>query len=433
MMAGYTEPSERGKEMKIAILTTFMEFNPGYSLTGIVKDQIDMLARYGHEVDLYVNEQYHGESFGDKAELKKLMPFAHLKDYASRTHLSEDHKDTVAKMTEMLLQNMEQYDVIFTHDIVFTGWNMPYALGVMEASQSLPTTRWLHWIHSIPSVSRDWWRIQEYGPKHRLVYPNKSDKIRVAEQFVGYPSHIEVIPHIKDMRTWFEFAPETCEFIDEYPGVMQSHVVQILPASVDRMKAKRVKEVILLFSRLKQKGLSVCLVVANQWATTKTQKEDVNQLLKIAKRNGLIPGEEVVFTSNFQSPRYETGIPRRMLRELFQLSNLFVFPTREESFGLVVPEASLSGGVLMVLNKSLQQQIEISGYTTMYVDFGSFHNNFEPGCGWDKYLNDVASLITHRMQNNESVLCKTYMRMTYNMDVLYLRHYEPLMVMSASW
>jgi len=159
----------------------------------------------------------------------------------------------------------------------------------------------------------------------------------------------------------------------------------------------------------------------------------VEHHLKIARRNGLKINEEVIFTSEFQSPKYDTGISKRMLRELFQLSNLFVFPTREESFGLVVPEASLSGGVLLVLNKSLDQQVEISGYTTMYVDFGSFHNNFEPACGWDKYLEDVAALISYRIQHNESVVSKTFMRMRYNMDWMYLQYYEPAMVGSQTW
>jgi glycosyltransferase involved in cell wall biosynthesis len=419
--------------MKVAILTTFMEFNPGYSLTGIVKDQIDMLLRYKHDVDLFVNEQYHGESFDDKVGLKKLIPFAHLKDYKSRSELSSDHRLVVDKMADMLVEEMPKYDIIFTHDLVFTGWNLPYALGILEAARLVEKPSWLHWIHSIPSLNRDWWHIQEYGPKHKIVYPNKTDQTRVAEQYCGYPDNVVVIPHIKDMRTWFEFAPETCEFIDEYPGVMQNQIVQILPASVDRLTSKRVKEVILLFSRLKQKNLSVCLVIANQWATGTQQKQDVDHFMKIAKRNGLIPHEEVIFTSYFQSPKYDTGIPRRMLRELFQLSNLFVFPTREESFGLVVPEASLSGGVMMVLNKSLQQQIEISGCNTMYADFGSFHCNFEPGCGWDKYLTDIATLILRRMQLNESIVTKTFMRMTYNMDTIFLNYYEPVMVESKLW
>ena len=421
--------------MKIAILTTFMEFNSGYSLTGIVQDQVAMLAKYGHQVDLFVNERYHGESFdgSPNVTLKKLIPFAHLIDYQSRAALSTEHVLVVEKTIAMLEKELPQYDVVFTHDLVFQGWHMPYALAIMKVARLVEGPAWLHWIHSVPSRLSDWWNISEYGSRHRLVFPNKTDQIRVAEQYRGQPWQVEVIPHIKDLRSWFDFAPETCEFIDAHPGVMQSQIVQILPASVDRLASKRVNEVILTFAKLKQRNLSVCLVVANQWTTQAKQKQEVQRYLDIAYRTGLKPMEEVIFTSEFQSPKYDAGIPKRMVRELFQCSNLFLSPTREESFGLVVPEASLAGGVLLVLNKSLQSQIEISGSTALYLDFGSFHNNFEPGAGWDAYLRDVASLISWRLEHNESVLSKTFMRMTYNMDSIFLKYYEPIMVGSRTW
>ena len=92
--------------MKVAILTTFMEFNPGYSLTGIVKDQITMLLKYNHEVHLYVNEQYHGnENFSNSPnfQLHKKIPFAHLVDYRSKDNLSLEHEKIVNQMLELIL------------------------------------------------------------------------------------------------------------------------------------------------------------------------------------------------------------------------------------------------------------------------------------------------------------------------------------------
>ena len=419
--------------MKIAILTNFTDFNPGYSLTGIVQDQVRMLKEHGHEVHLFVSEKCNKKSFPAELDLEMKVPFGHLVDYHSRSELTKDHEMLVKSVRAMIINELPSYDMVFTHDWVFTGWNLPYALGIIDASrdEAIKNVRWLHWIHSIPTSGYDWWSIREYGPKHRLVYPNKSDSIRVAEAYRGFPKDVRVVPHIKDLRSWFDFSEETCKFINQYPGVMHADIVQILPASVDRLEAKRVREVILLFKHLKSMGRSVCLVIANQWATTKTHKESIMHYKKIAHRNGLVPDEEVIFTSDF-GKQYEVGIGKRMLRELFQCSNLFIFPTREETFGLVIPEASLAGGVMMVLNKSLQMQIEISGFNCLYFDFGSYCHHFTAN-DENAYFKDIAMLTLGRMQRDEAIAMKTFMRQRYNWDYLHDNYYAPIMSESEIW
>lgn len=411
--------------MKIAILTNFMEFQPGYSLTGIVKDQVDMLMKNGHDVHLFVNSDYNGESFDDKVTLHKKVPFTHLTDYKSEKEISQEHHEIVEQTRVMLVQELKDFDFAFTHDFVFTGWFMIYGRGCRFATPELPNLNWLHWIHSVPSVMSDWWAIQAYGPNHKLVFPNETDRLRVAEQYRGAIADVRTIPHIKDLRTFFDFSDDTCRFIDKYPAVMQANIIQILPASVDRLSAKRVKEVTTIFSEIKKHGNSVCLVIACQWATGRQQKEDVNFYRKHAVKVGLIDQKEIIFTSDFETPKYDVGVPKHMIRELFMCSNLFIFPTKEESFGLVVPEASLAGGVYMVLNKSLQMQTEISGNACLYFDFGSHSQNFTPpGPG---YWKDIAKIVMGRMAQNESIMTKTFMRKRYNMDNLYQNYYEPIM------
>lgn len=411
--------------MKIAILTNFLEFQPGYSLTGIVKDQVTMLHKYGHEVHLFVNEKYHGEPF-ENAYMHCKIPFAHLTDYQSKRELSLDHKATVKATASVLRNELVGFDFAFTHDFIFTGWFLPYGLGCREAGKYLPDTYWLHWIHSIPTAGRDWWRIQWYGRQHKIIYPNETDRVRVAEQYHGAVDDVRVIPHIKDLRSWFDFDPETIEFLDWCPEIMQSDIVQVYPASVDRLEAKRVREVILILAKLKDMGVSVCLVLANQWATGTQQKQDIDRYKRIATRNGLRVGREVVFSSEFKSGKYEVGLPKRILRELSQCANLFIFPTREESFGLVLPEAILSGGVLPIINRSLTMQLEVSGFTTLGFDFGSYNNKIEhPNEG--NFLQGVAMIILGRMQQNESIMAKTFVRKRYNWDNIYNRFYAPIM------
>jgi len=424
--------------MKIGIITTFMEFNPGYSLTGIVRDQVTMLTRHGHDVHLFVNEQYNGTNFpqpqaaGSGAlEIRNVVPFAHLKDYQSKADITDAHLKTAEKTVQVMAQALQGFDAVFTHDIVFTGWNLPYCLGCLAASRHLPGLPWLHWIHSVPSAGRDWWVIQDYGPQHRLIYPNAADRIRVAEQYRGQIDHVRVIPHIKDLRSWFDFHADTCWLIDRVPGIMQADVVQVLPASVDRLTAKRVREVILIFSHIKRFDRSVCLVVANQWATTRQHKETLDGYKAIAAKAGLKVGEELVFTSDMK-PQWEVGISQQMVRELFQCSNLFIFPTREESFGLVVPEAALAGGVLQVLNRSLDMQVEISGGQAIYFDFGSYHRTHNV-VNEEKYNQDIALICLARMAQDEAIRSKTFMRQHYNWDSLWWQYYNPLLVEAKTW
>lgn len=419
---------------RIALLTNFQEMNPGYSLTGIVKDQARMLTRHGHEVHLFVNDQYHGEGFSDDVTLRKQIPFTHLKDYKTRKDLTNEHKMTVQGTAKMLKAELKEFDFAFSHDFVFTGWFMPYGLGCMEAGYELPNIRWLHWLHSVPSVFSDWWNIREYGPRHKLVFPNEIDRLRVAENYRGEISDVRVIPHIKDLRSWFDFGEDTCSFIDDFPGVMQSDIVKVYPASSDRLHAKGIKEIILILSKIKQRGFSVFCVIANQWATGKMPKQDIEHYKKMANRNGLKMNTDFVFTSEwgYEKRMYENGIPKKMLRELFQCSNLFIFPTREESFGLVAPEAALAGGVLMVLNKSLSMMFEVMGFTGLYMDFGSYHQAFKPE-DEGKYFEDVASIILGRMKQNEAISSKTFVRKKYNWDSLYLNFYQPVMAEAVTW
>ena len=427
------------KGLSIAILTNHMEMNPGFSLTGIIEDQIRMLHEYGHDVHLYVNSGYNDKTWPispdieGKFTLHKKIPFAHLIDYKSEGDVTEEHKDIIHKTKTMLIEEMQDVDVIFTHDFIFQGWFMIYGMAVKQAAFHLEKPRWLHWIHSIPTAHSDWWNIRSYGEKHRIVYPNRTDRILVAEQYRGEMSHVRTIKHIKDLRSWEEFGTASIEFIKKYPALMKADVVQVYPAAADRLKAKRVMTVMNIFAKIKQKGYSVCLVIANQWATTKQHKENIDNYKRAGSAMGLNPGEDLIFTSEFQPPIYEVGIPKRFLREISKCANLFIFPTREETFGLVLPEAVL-GGVLCVLNKSLAMMEEVGGGSScgLYFDFGSYHAGHTVADS-ERYYNDIAFVILGRMKENEALTAKTLHRQKYNWNTVYEQDYLPVMAERMNW
>ncbi|MEW6265765.1 MAG: hypothetical protein AB1641_22050 [Thermodesulfobacteriota bacterium] len=444
--------------MKIAIITSFSYFNPGYSLTGIVLDQAHMLAAHGHEVVILCQEQADLRGYDAPYLIRPILPFTHLVDYQSRRDLSTEHEIVALRTANVLADALRDFDCAFTHDLIFTGWNLPYAEGIRHLSKGpkVPRFAGFHWIHSIPNGRRDWWDIRAYGPNHKLVYPNRTDAMHVAAQFRGTPDDVTVIPHIKDPRSWMDFSDDTRRFIEAYPAVLRADIVQVLPAAQDRLEAKRVREVIKIFGVFKiLENLSVCLVVANQWATQTTYKRSLDRYRLLAAINGLEPGVDFIFTSDFEPPRFEAGIPKRMIRELFSLANLFIFPTDHESFGLVVPEAALAG-CFLVLNGSLAQQKEISGGFAQYHDFGAWNSpsrinsplplgegQGDPArCGTSPRREPLgrttlplgegqgeglARTILDRLRANEAIMTRTHARQTYNWDSIYENHYAPIL------
>jgi len=424
----------QGKKEKICIVTNFMEFNPRYSLTGIVKDHIEVLTKNGHKVGLVVNTRYRDKDF-EGVEMLKVLPFAHLKDYQNVSQLKEEHKQTIEDTSQALQKvftdkdgDGEVYELAFCHDINFQGWFLPYKLGLEKAAPLLPHVRWFHWVHSIPSGMREYWSIP--SKKHKIIFPNETDRLRVAEQFKGELDDVRVVHHIKDMRTFMDFDPVTCRMIDQY-DLMSATILQVYPASVDRLSAKGVDHVLKIFSNLKKQGEIVRLVILNQWCNVDRHRQTVDQYCQVAKNLELEPDKEVIFSSRFEVPRFETGVDAKIVKDLFSLSNLFIFPTREEAFGLVLPEAALSGGVLLVLNRSLQMQSEVAGLNALYFDFGSFTHNFNiPG---DKYYEDIATIVRGRMRQEYSLMGKTFMRRTYNMDRIYKEEILPIIGESRNW
>ena len=430
--------------MKIGILTNFQDFGPQYSLTQIVLTQAKLLKRYSHDVHLFTCEQFNpkDEALIPEGVLhEKLIPFGHLKDFRSENDITPELKLVRNNTAQMLRKTCGDYDIIITHDFVFQGWNMPFGLACRDASPDLPNVRWLHWIHSTTSMFQnkegqavfpDWWDINKYGSKHKLIYPNKIDMIRVAEAYRGWSDHVRCVPHIKDLRTYGDFSDATCKFIDYAPNIMHADIVQLYPCSVDRLEAKQLHIVMSIFANFKHMFKSVCLVVATQWCTGQKQRDIVNEYKKQAAAMQLTVGTDVVFTADFEPKKYGVGIPKRMIRELYMLSNLFIFPTREETFGLVLPEACLAGGVLPVLNRSLDLMAEITGYNALYFEFGSFvntlHNDNMP-----IYFRDLAAIILKRMDINEAVKTKTYFRQHNNYDYLYKTAYAPLLAESKLW
>lgn len=423
--------------MKISILTNFHELNPFYSLTSVVADQINMLLRYGHDVHLFVSEKFPPTSELPpeihnhiRLTVHRTVLSSKLIDYQSGKDLTEEHRLFIRKYSAQLSKELADFDLVMTHDFVFTGWNLPFASTIMEVARIIPKLTWMHWIHSVPTGKKDWWNlpVAYIRGKHFLVYPNSTDANRVALQFQCSLADICVIPHIKDIRTWFDFSDDTCDFISDNPQILSSEFVQVYPVGSDRFEAKRVSILIKIFAHIKKQGHSATLIVANSHAAAakfgragEVTTKDFSEYYKIARRYGL--KENFILTSDFNIEKYGQGIPKKMVRELLLCSNVFVYPTREESFGLICPEASMSGAKIMILNEDLYMMNEVNANNGLFAGFGSYQR---PQLGdIEKLCKETATKIIEQMETDIAVRSSTSFRRRLNYDAIYQNYYKP--------
>lgn len=392
--------------MRIGVVTAFSQMIEHYSLSGIVLDHLEMIHRAGHVPVLVTLSDFQWAEMPSYVEHRPIFPTFHKIDYQSAKDISPEHEAIAEQTKTAILEQLQDVSAFLTHDVMFTGWNAPLALAVHAASRTIQAP-WLHWVHSVPGPRKDWWILPANS---KLVYPNHTDRVRCAEAFGTWSEKVLVIPHAKDPRRYL-FRTEVADRIASEYNLMEADIIQTIPLSIDRVDHKGLDQIIEIFAALKKMGLSVRLVVCNAWCNVDKHRQKVAQIQAAASKLGLTE-RELIFTSQVMNGLYELGVSQQVIADLMSISNLFIYPTKSESFGLVVAEAALCGQ-LLVLNASLPMMANVAGFeNALYFHFGS-HQQQAHNDNWRKFYEDVAKIILHRFGENESLRAKTAFRQQY--------------------
>jgi hypothetical protein len=113
------------------------------------------------------------------------------------------------------------------------------------------------------------------------------------------------------------------------------------------MDAKGIDGVIDVMAALKRKGASIGLVFCN--ANARKVDIELNQKREYMKSCGLTEDEDYMFTHHLDEFK---PMPRKVVRDLLQISNLFIFASWRETTGNAFQEAQITDN-LLVLNKNL--------------------------------------------------------------------------------
>ncbi len=343
-------------DRRIVLLTTLSDFAPSYSLTSVICDQARMLADNPRWlVQIWVNEGANLKQLPTdlpgNVEVHRVVP------QVPWGNDKIDAEGAVRLEREIRLKLLALGNAtVIAHDLIFQSAFVTFAAAIHRLG-SMPGFAWLHVCHSaagnrpaghalpLPLALR-----LTLPEGHKLLCLNDAERFHMARYYATDPENVLVCPNARDITAFGTFSAEAAAVV-RAGGLHLADIVQVFPLSATRMVDKGVHRVVDIFARLHWLGRTVRLVLVTAHANGDKEKAALAALREYAAEREL-PQSALVITSELLTETAAHGLPQSAVRDLFSVSNVFVFPTVSEASSLVLAEAALSG-CLIVTNASL--------------------------------------------------------------------------------
>lgn len=420
--------------MEVYILTNFSQYIRSFSPIIVVKEQIKQLTRAGYTPILIACEGWETDDETYKNVETRFMYPAANHDPKARV---EDTEELVGLVTQQLSGILPDGAVIWTHDLIFLPDYTIYNLAARRLAVERPTLRWVHTVHSATSpeaVSRE---RNMYGEKYAealmspfpnsiIAYPNAYDKRRVAANFHFEEDQIVEVPHSTDPTEGLH--PLVQRFYDE-KRIGDCEVFMVYPLRLDR--GKYAEADIYLAAGFRRNGIKAHVLYCD-FQSTGDDKVVYREELKQLAIN-LDVDDRVTFLSEFDDMA-SMDVSHDIILDFFQLSNIFIMPSKSETYSLVTQEAMLKGN-LIVMNQDFAPFRQIFGDAALYRQFDGANiaisglNGEITTIHGDKelYYQQLATEFKYYLENDRVLKAKTWARTKRNPDAVFKNFVEPLL------
>lgn len=425
---------------RVAILTTFASVDEAYSLIGVVQTQIRMLVAAGYKPVVIVKKGFIPKQAFSLSEVElRYTPIVPTSNYISEV-IDKTFKQDVEKLKQSLIENLKDIDIVITHDLIYQPESLKLNVAARRAIREddhIRRIRWLHWVHSATSpqiLGKELKQgdsyfdiISQRFPNSFVIFPNAYSIPRVARNFGFEEDQVKVVHHATNLPSFCHWDPLMTQLVME-KNMLDSDAIDVYPVRLDR--GKQVEVVIKIMAQLKKLDYSVRVIIVDFHSTGGDKVIYRKELEKIAIDWGL-NDQEVVFTSQYH-PKWRASVPSKVIHDLFELSNVFIMPSRSETYSLVTQEAALLGN-LLVLNHDFAPFRDIYGRNAIYkqfsanIGFDGLDGNIETTYGDEKlYYRDVAMRIKYELENNMVLAQQRRLRKYRNPMWVFRNELEPL-------
>lgn len=421
----------------IFILSNFSTYLKSFSPIIIVATQLKMLKRAGYNPTLVACEGWDPPEDSIFAEVEtKLLVNAN-------SHSPDDNTDGLKEMVgllyEQLKETLPEECVVLSHDLIFLPDYTILNLAARRLAKERPKTRWLHMVHSATGPGTLAQERKMFGetysntlnekfPNSLVIYPNAQDIPRVARNFNFEEFEVIEVPHATDPTEGLH--PMVQRLYDD-KKLGDVEVLVIYPIRFDRGKNPQAH--VRLMAAFKQIDVTSHVIYCNFQSTGGDKITLMDECRDLAKQ--LEVEDRITFLSDFDDMAH-MEVDHKVILDLFTLSNVFLLPSRSETYSLITQEAMLKGN-LCLLNYDFPAFRQIYGKNALYRQFDgaeiapdgfdgkidTTHSNI------DAYFRERFAIPIKGWLENQLVLRgKTWVRVHRNPDRIFRDYLEPLLM-----
>ena len=365
----------------------------------------------------------------------KLMLPAALHDPGDRAEGVEEMVDLVYQQLNDILPDGA---IVLTHDLIFLPDYTIYNLAARRLAADRPSIKWLHWIHSATNPVAIGQERGMYGdlyaeamsvpfPNSLVAYPNSYDRKRVANSFNFEEDHIIEVPHSTDPTDGMH--PLVQRLYDQL-NLGDPDVLIIYPCRLDRGKA--VECVVRYIAGCRRIGLKAHLVVCDFQSTGGDKVAYREDLKRLSREQDV--ADRVTFLSEFDDLA-NMEVSHDIILDLFSLSNVFIMPSKSETYSLVTQEAMMRGN-LCIINHDFAPFRQIFGDAAVYRRFDGANISDTGDHGEiqvtlndpEAYYEALAKELKYWLENDKVLKAKTWVRTKRNPDYIFKNYIEPIIL-----
>lgn len=369
-----------------------------------------LMTKAGHEVSIFSGR---GDTFDKRIPVRilPLLDSRHAEVMAVKQELDlgqyrpafDNLRD---KIKQELLAELKGFDILIAHNVASLHKNLALTAAIQAGYKMPGFPKMILWHHDLA------WTTPRYRHEMHAGYPwdllrtdwGDVTHIVVSElrrqelgRLLGIARRsIRVIPNGVDVNTFFKLEPQTIQLVDQL-GLLDANPLFLLPVRLT--PRKNIELALQVLAELRNHFPKAMLLVTGP----EGPHNPANRLYRkklLALRNELKLQKTAHFLADV-SPEY---MPDAVIADLYRLSDVLLFPSREEGFGIPIIEAAFNS--MPVFCADIPALRELCGEDAMYFD-----PDAEPGL--------IAQNIFNGLENEKSSCWARRIKHTYTWDSIY--------------